>query len=316
MFGTLSFGEIAVDGFFLISGYLITQSFLREPSFSAYLTKRFARIVPGYLICFLFCVVVVAPLAGGGSVLTGPNLSRLAARVIKLAAPAVAGAFDGLPYPSLNGAMWTIGYEFRCYLMVPVLGWLGCYSPRGKQVLAAAAIVLLALDAATSEHGPLVGSALLRYLPHRDVHLTSVFVVGMTAFLHRDRLVLRRSWAIGAMCLLVVSLCRWYSADAGYAIFGGYAILWFSLKAPVVRLSRLDNSADISYGLYLYGWPVQMLFIWWYRSIDPWLLSGVSLTIAATFGLVSWFGIEKPCLRLARDWIRTKNPGAASTAVR
>ena len=53
LFGTMSFGEVAVDGFFLLSGYLITQSYLRNPSPRAYLGKRLARIIPGYLVAFL-----------------------------------------------------------------------------------------------------------------------------------------------------------------------------------------------------------------------------------------------------------------------
>ena len=197
LFGTLSFGEVAVDGFFLISGFLITQSFVHGSSTVSYLVKRVARIVPGYLVCFILCVVVVGPLAGGTDILTAKSLGRLAARVIKLAQPAVTGAFAGLPYPALNGSMWTIGYEFRCYLMVPVLGWLGCTRPRGKIVWAGVVAILLVLDALTLPNGP------LRIGNHYDIHFTAVFGVGMLAFLFRDRIPLRAGWAAAAAVLLV-----------------------------------------------------------------------------------------------------------------
>ena len=294
LFGTLSFGEVAVDGFFLISGFLITQSFVHGSSTVSYLVKRVARIVPGYLVCFILCVVVVGPLAGGTDILTAKSLGRLAARVIKLAQPAVTGAFAGLPYPALNGSMWTIGYEFRCYLMVPVLGWLGCTRPRGKIVWAGVVAILLVLDALTLPNGP------LRIGNHYDIHFTAVFGVGMLAFLFRDRIPLRAGWAAAAAVLLVASLCHWTTANAGYAIFGGYLIFWFAFAAPIVRLSRFDNRADISYGLYLYAFPVQSLFIWWFRGIDPWLLCGIALTVASVLGYLSWVLVERPCLGLAR----------------
>ena len=100
--------------------------------------------------------------------------------------------------------------------------------------------------------------------------------------------------------LLVASLCHWTTANAGYALFGGYLIFWFAFAAPIVRLSRFDNRADISYGLYLYAFPVQSLFIWWFRGIDPWLLCGIALTVASVLGYLSWVLVERPCLGLAR----------------
>jgi len=293
LFGTLSFGEVAVDGFFLISGFLITQSYIHGSSVGPYLLKRVARIVPGYLVCFVLCIAVVAPLAGATDILTGHRLVRLAARVIELAQPTAEGAFADLPYPALNGSMWTLGYEFRCYLMVPVLGWLGCYRPTGRLVLAAAVAVLLALDTATLPVGPLPLGV------HFDIHFTAFFGVGMLAFLFREHIPLRGRWAAAAGILLIAAMCRWQSATIGYAIFGGYSILWFALAAPVVRLSRSDNKADISYGLYLYAWPVQSLTIRWYRGIDPWLLCGIALTMASVLGYFSWRLVERPCLTLA-----------------
>ena len=65
--GQSTAGVIAVDAFFIISGFLITNSFLRSRSVWDYFRKRIARIYPGFLACMLVCALIVAPLAGAAS---------------------------------------------------------------------------------------------------------------------------------------------------------------------------------------------------------------------------------------------------------
>lgn len=65
VFGLLSLGEVAVDGFFLLSGYLITHSFLRDPRMIPYLSRRIRRILPGYLAAYLISLFGLGALAGG-----------------------------------------------------------------------------------------------------------------------------------------------------------------------------------------------------------------------------------------------------------
>src|SRR5476651_1893856 len=127
LFGTLSFGELAVDGFFLLSGYLITQSFLKTSSLWTYFIKRIARIFPGYIVAFMVCVVGIAPLVGG-VVSSNFEAAHILTRAVLLLSPEVPGVFKGLHYSALNGPMWAIAYEFRCYVLTAILGTLGVFS--------------------------------------------------------------------------------------------------------------------------------------------------------------------------------------------
>ena len=54
----------------------------------------------------------------------------VAYRAFRLGMPALDGAFPTEHYHLLNGPMWTISYEFRCYLFVMLIGALGIYKKR------------------------------------------------------------------------------------------------------------------------------------------------------------------------------------------
>lgn len=113
LFHTISFGELAVDGFFLLSGYLITQSWQRTPQLLNFLKKRILRIYPGFIVATLMCAFVVAPLgASHSNYFAQFNAFQFLKGMLLLSPPVVPPVFISQPYPFVNGAMWTIAYEF------------------------------------------------------------------------------------------------------------------------------------------------------------------------------------------------------------
>jgi peptidoglycan/LPS O-acetylase OafA/YrhL len=106
--------------------------------------------------------------------------------------------------------------------------------------------------------------------------------------------------ALIAAVLLVICLFFQPLVALAVAVLGGYLVFWFALHCPVLPISRFTNKTDLSYGIYLYAWPIQSSIAFFTdRSINPWALSVVTLALAAAAAAVSWTFIEKPALALA-----------------
>lgn len=292
LFGTLSFGELAVDGFFLVSGYLIVGSYARSRSVGDYLWRRIRRIYPGFVVASLVSLVVVAPLAGGDLFALDPL--RAVSRILRLQVPEVPGAFAGQPNPALNGAMWSIAYEFRCYLLVAVLGLLGLLRHRGAYLA-----ILIVFGLLLLARPDLSGPRLLRSLvgdPGEAVRLAAAFLCGGAFHVFADRIPLTRRGAGLAAVLLVLALPSPALAEPALLVLGGYLTFWFALAVPANRISLATNRTDPSYGLYLYAWPVQNLMVAGFPGLSP-VWSGLATFAAAgLLGIVSWHLVERPAL--------------------
>lgn len=300
LFGTISLGDLAVESFFIISGYLVVGSFLNNSGWQ-YIAKRVLRIYPAFILSSLLCVTLVAWLGGATVETILSNLPRSFLLMLKLRSPEMPTAFADMPLPDLNMATWTISAEFRCYLLVLLLGWLGLF--RRRWVIPVAAAAMLTAYGAVPEVGwrhlfshTAIVDKLMGVIP-QGLRLTGVFLCGATFFLWRDHIrfgaaALLLAAAALAMCLSIPGV-----ADAGVGVFGGYLIFGVATLARDGPLSRINNRDDISYGLYLYGWPIEQLIFRAFPGISLVLAGMLTLALASLAGWVSWTMLEKPIIR-------------------
>jgi peptidoglycan/LPS O-acetylase OafA/YrhL len=297
LFHTMSFGEVAVAGFFMLSGYLIVQSWLRRPEAGLFLRKRLLRIVPAYLVAAVLCTFVVGPLgADKAAYFSQFWWGGLVKSIVLLDTPLTPATFAGTPYPSVNGAMWTIHYEFLCYLTVLALGLAGVLRWRAAPVLlvAAAIAVWFATRAGLlplGRHGQEEALIIARF--------TSFFFAGGLFYRYRQRIVFRAGAAWLALAGLLICLCDRDLAEPGLLVFGSYLLFFCAFAVPARSgrwLARLRSMPDASYGLYLYGWPLSKLLAWYLPGISPALLVALTLPLAYGVGRLSWAAIESPAL--------------------
>lgn len=309
LFGTISFGEFAVDGFFVVSGFLITASFLTGAGPVAYLTKRIARIYPAFVLSSLLCVFVLGPAVGGRfehGALRGT--AGALGRALLLCPPVMAHVFQGTFYPALNGAAWTIQYEFDCYLLVLALGVLGLL--RSARVTGVAAVACLLLHGfappaahVAFDHLPL-GGLILTGDRLDLLRLAGLFLAGATFYLIQGRVSLSPGGMAVAAVLLCTTLFVAPLAHLGFAVFGAYLLFAVAALGSGTILARINNRDDISYGLYLYAWPIEKLLLWW-RAPGGLVVVGVlTWVLAVAAGALSWFLLEKPVMRRVRNHAR------------
>jgi peptidoglycan/LPS O-acetylase OafA/YrhL len=316
--GQLGFGDLAVDFFFVISGFLITASWINGDGLLSFLSKRVRRIYPGIAVAILLCLVVVAPL---GAERPAEYLHQLSSvtflrSILQLQIPQQSGIFAGQANPGiLDLSLWTIRYEFLCYLMVAGFGLLGLLGRR--PVVAAAFVLALGLYVWQTYAGglPMLDWRVLPVLGRMQPwpRFLAFYAAGMVFYLYRDSIPYRSSLAWISAGMLALSLRTGLAFTL--PLFGAYLLLYAAFHRTV-RLYSFARYGDFSYGLYIYAFPVQQLLIHYFQpALTPLRLFLTASVITLLLAAASWHVIEAPCLRLGRLRRNPLQPGVLSPVV-
>lgn len=294
----IGLGSLAVVGFFVLSGFLISKSWDRNPGLRPYLLSRGLRIYPGFLVAACATIFLFGRLGTSDPTYFAQlRPLQLIKCLVTLQIPGRLPAYQDLAVPGvLNGAFWTIPVEFLCYLAVPILGWFRV--PTRRWLWPCLLVTLLVVPEPFLSR--LIQPAIipsLRELAPDFIKLLPPFLVGMCFYLYQPRIRFTRTGIIlAALCFLLCLGCQ-PTAQIGLPLAGGY--LLFALAfANVPALRSIGQRVDLSYGIYLYHWPCQLLLLNTVRGMSPWLLFPVSLASAAGLAWVSWQLVEQPALRL------------------
>jgi peptidoglycan/LPS O-acetylase OafA/YrhL len=295
--GQTYFTDIAVKGFFIISGYLVYQSMQRSSSTIDYLWRRILRIYPGMIVVLLLTVCLgwlvyqgIVPYWQNRSVWTYVpyNLSLYIKQTV------IEGVFQSNPHnATINGSLWTIAYEFAFYLLLALL-----FRWRQQRMFLGSALALLLAIAVCM--GIVYGESLLRFgwklNAYHVVQFGAAFLAGSllahVGWLERLR---GRGWWLAAVGLLLLSFWLYWYSWAGYFLLP-LAVLLVGQHYSAWLNWLPQKLGDISYGVYIYGSPVQQTLVYFYQPSHGWLFL-FSLPITLLLGWLSWRWVEKPALQ-------------------
>lgn len=305
--------NLAVPCFFVVSGYLITASSLKN-DLKTFFKKRFARIYPAYFISLIVIVAVFAPIAhiliGEGNNLfnylsTGPTPLQFLISNLPLffVCPKIGLTLSVIDGSSWNGSAWTLIFEFGCYvaiaLIIKMLTKLNFKKDDLFKFVFGIYILLIVISLFYPRPEDNPNRSILNLFVFA-VNLFSVFLGGSLVYLIKDRIQfdLKYVFLSFVFCVLVMSLVPYCWAIEICAIPMIYIILYISVKLKSPKFIQ-DN--DISYGVYIYAWPIQTLIatilIIFGVSFNIWTYTILCFIVTGIFAGLSWFLVEKPMLK-------------------
>jgi len=297
----IDLGTIGVEIFFAVSGFLVMKSWLSEPRVRTFLRKRALRIFPGLVCALAVATLVIGPFFSALPVaeyFSSPNSWLYFVRNVLLEPQwRLPGVFTGNPSTAVNGSLWTLPVEVQMYVLLAVAGVTGFARRRLPVVICAAALAFLNLVT----------------IPGPSMRLASVFVAGAALYLLRGAIVLRAEIAIALfVAWAALSETRFEAAVAMIAI--PYLVTWAAYCSPA-GLRRLVAPGDVSYGFYVYAFPVQQSVVALLGPLNPWLLIAIAMPAAWMLGLCSWRLVEAPMLKRKQVTPVRRDERSATSAV-
>ncbi len=293
--------EIGVQGFFVLSGYLVYASLERSPSLALYTEKRIRRLYPAYATVVIVCAaaaIAISPAARAAPVevarYLGWNLVFL-----NFMAPGIPGVFDANRFTEINGALWTLKIEVMFYVILPLLAWAlrAMGSARWLLILAVYAsaeawrIGLQHLAQQGQAGLSPVADQLWPQLPGQ----MSFFITGIAfRMLNPSGAKLHLAGVLGIV-LLAASVMR-PEAEPVRALGLGAVAIWIATGLP--RLIDAARFGDLSYGLYIVHFPIiQGAIAAGLFAASAWAGLAVSAAGALIAALLLWHLVERPALR-------------------
>jgi peptidoglycan/LPS O-acetylase OafA/YrhL len=311
--GAFTLGNLGVMIFFVISGYLITSSWLRKPNFSGFFKNRILRIVPGLFGLALVTIFIIGPL-----VTIIPVVDYLKNPwtwwyfhivTIYYVWGFLPGVFVNNVYPNdVNGSLWILGLLFTMYVVVSILGFIGFLKKKGIILIIT---ILLSVSYLMNYNGTtrvtffafskqffdLIYYNKLVWMLSLDLTFgTILFMIGVLIFLYRDRIKYDVRICIFLAILWTLSLkTPLFSLISFIAL--PYIILYIAF-ARIPYLSKAGKYGDFSYGIYIYAFPIQQSIEHFLPGISVIGMFLLSLLIVIPTSIISYKFIESKALKL------------------
>ena len=298
-----SFAGIGVDIFFVISGFLITKSWLNNPNIIVFFWNRGLRIFPGLIVITLFSVFIIGLLVTTLPIkeyLLNPITWKYIGNIFLFPLRSnLPGVFENNPIQStINGALWSLPLEFFMYFSIAVIGITGLLNKR--IFMLGTFLSLLILDFYVHNNPKLYQDMyLFSFMPiWMGLRLFVYFFAGSISYLYREKIYINSKLAIIALFFLILPMRTQYIFIISYIALP-YLIFYFVYGINNLSMQNFGKYGDFSYGLYIYAWPIQQTLIYLFEPQINFLIFSISVSLITFFlAFISWHLIEEKALKL------------------
>jgi peptidoglycan/LPS O-acetylase OafA/YrhL len=294
-FGGLSLGSVAVDIFFVVSGFLIAKSWVSRNDPVKFFFARFMRIYPALWVSVLACVFLLGPVFTRLPLVDYfrhtdtlkffiENCTLLIAGTFKT----LPGVFENLPTSSINTPLWTLPYELKMYICLALLGMLGILRYRSL-------VLLLTIASFVGYCYTWLHAAQTPEKITETLRFVYFFFSGSVFYLFSDRI--RIGWR-SCFVLLFAMLLLFGIIDAPIwrrLVLGLFcpSLVMMAAFLPEGRIKGYNRFGDYSYGIYIFGMPVQQCVLALTNNSSVSVNFAVSYTITLMLAICSWHFVEK-----------------------
>lgn len=286
--------------FFGLSGFLVAGSAMRAPSVKAFLALRLLRLLPALSVEVTLSALVLGPLLTTVPLwlyFTDPLFVSYFGNIIGRIQFFLPGLFASTPIVGIvNLNLWTLHAEYGCYAFMLLLMVSGVLFDRRKTtVIVGGALVML--GAGNSVFG--LGETTEMY---GETVLLMSFIMGMVAYQWRERIPIR-----GDLFMVAAAALYFVWSARGTALLGVIPLTYCMVYLGMQQLPRMKllPPGDYSYGIYLYGFPIQQTLVYLVPELKVWwALFPVAALVTLAVAILSWHVVERPALSLRRKVMR------------
>lgn len=291
--------ERAIQGFFVISGFLIFMSYEKSRSIVEYYKKRVRRLYPAYAFAIIYFLIAFSLISTErfANYFTSIKLYKYLIDnllFLNFLQPSLPGVFQDHINSAVNGALWTLKIEVMFYVSVPFIVFL---LRRFDKRIVFAAIYILSCLYLYCFRNIYISEILARQLPGQ----LSYFCAGGMCYYYSEYF---QKYSSQLILMAIAGYIAHYFINMFYLlpIIMSIIVIYFAIS--FYYLGNFGKYGDVSYGVYIYHFPIIQLLIWFgIFKYNPFIGVIIAAIILILLSLFSWHFIEKKYLLRSSHYI-------------